>query len=71
MECCIEELGLEPSNLADIFEMPVLHGIRSLEKSSLSTTGSIEEDTVEYLIMMTIELPWIECDPDVTTTHTF
>ena len=71
MECGIDELGLESGNLSDIFEMPVLHCIRPLEKSSLPTTGSIEEYSVEYLIMMTIELSWIESDSGIATSHAF
>ena len=71
MEGGIEELGLESGNFFDIFQMPVSYCVSPFEQGSLTTTRSIEEYSVEYLIMMTIELSWIEGDPDITTSHAF
>ena len=69
MESRIEEFGLESSNLLDVLYMPVLHCVSSLVERSLTTTRSVEKDTIKSLRILFPELSRIERDTDIRTSH--
>jgi hypothetical protein len=50
--------------------MPVLRRISPFIECTLTTTGCIEEDTVENFGSMSEILSWIEGHSDIRTTHT-
>lgn len=71
LKCCIQELGLEPGDRVDVFEVPVFHGLGLLEPDALAGAGCIDEDTVECFREVAVETTIIIGDHDVIVPESF
>lgn len=67
---CMDQFFLESRYCFYIFDMPMFGRIGPLVESPFTTTGSIEQDTIESLWSFGEVLAWVECHSDIRTSHT-